>query len=116
MIKTIIPLVLLCLILAACGEPRAGDIFRLERNTIGGQHIDSMNTTISKMRSLQEMVDPVSVEEHVDLSEINTFSTGTVVRVIEISDNYNMVQIERITPNPGNNVKMWVERDKLNAP
>ena len=106
-------MLLLCLILAACGEPKVGDTFRLERNTVGGMDINSMDKTVDEMRKLQEMGDPDSVEEHLDLSEINSFSVGTVVRVTEISDKHNMFQIESINPKTGDNMKMWIKGDEL---
>lgn len=112
-LKITIPLLLLCFILVACGEPKVGDIFMLKRTAVGGMDINSMKNAEDEMKAFEELGDPDSAEEYLDLSEIDSFSVGEVVKVTEINDKYNSAQIQRINPKTGSMLKIWIKREEL---
>ena len=110
-LKVIIPLLMLCL-LAACGDPKLGDVFRLERTAQGGMDVHSMEKAVDEMKKLEKMGNPDSVEEHLDLREVTSFSVGTVVKVTEVNDTHHMVQIQNMNPTTGG-IKMWITKKEL---
>jgi len=104
----------LCLVLAACGNPKMGDIFMLKRNTLGGVTVNSMEGVLSEMKSFEDLGNPDSMEEYVDYDAIPSFSVGTVVRVIETSDENRMVRIQNVYPKTEDVMKIWIDVGELN--
>jgi hypothetical protein len=112
-LKMMIPLLFLCFILTACGDPKIGDLYLLKRTALGGVHIDSMENAIAEMRMMEELGDPDSMEENLNFGEITSFSVGAVVKVTGVNDQRQMVQIRNINPRTGDFVKMWIEMEEL---
>lgn len=112
-VKIILPLILLTLILGACGEPEVGHVFVLKRTALGGTNIDSMERVMSEIKAFEEIGEPDMVEEYIDLSEITSFSVGTIVRVTETDKQQSMIQIQKIYPKTGIYPKMWIDQDEL---
>lgn len=111
-LKIIIPLLLLCTILTACGNPEIGDMFTMKRNVLGGMKINSMKNAVDEMEMFEEMGDPAAMEENLNHDEIASISVGEIVRVRDISDKHRMVQVQNINPNRVR-VKMWIDREKF---
>ncbi|GAB4074537.1 hypothetical protein GCM10028778_20400 [Barrientosiimonas marina] len=109
-LKGIMPLLLLCLVLTACDELKLGDTFTLDRTAQGGMTISSKERIAEKTQALQEKGGADAVEEYLDLSEMASFSSGTVVRVTDFSD--DMVQIQNTKPK-ANGMKIWLAKEKL---
>lgn len=80
---------------------------------MGGMDINSMKNAEDEMKAFEELGDPDSAEEYLDLSEIDSFSVGEVVKVTEINDKYNSAQIQRINPKTGSMLKIWIKREEL---
>jgi len=112
--KVTIILLVLSLILVACGDPKVGDMFMLKRNTLGGMNVNSMENTMNELKALEEVGNPDSMEEYVDFNEIPSFSVGTVVRVIETREKDRMVQIQNVYPKTKSIMKMWIDTEELN--
>ena len=110
-LKVMILLLFLCLFLVACGELKVGDMFTLKRNVVGGINITSMENVSNQISIFEEMGELDSVEEHLDLGEITSFSVGEVVLVTEIK--HNLVQLQSINPKTEGNVKLWINKEEL---
>lgn len=110
--KVIFTMSLLCFVLVACGSPKLGDIFILKRNVLGGMKINSMENAVHEMKMLEKMGNPDSVEEYIDLDEVASISVGESVRVTDVSDKHNMIQIQNINPHRVM-VPMWLKEKKL---
>lgn len=115
--KKIVMILLLFLlfVLIACEGPNEGEIFVLKSTVLGGKTIHSIEKTFDKMKMLEEMGDPDSVEEHLDYSEITSFSIGTLVKITDVNEKHHMVRIQNIDPNIKGDMKIWVDKEKLKS-
>lgn len=115
--KKIVMILLLFLlfVLIACEGPNEGEIFVLKSTVLGGKTIHSIEKTFDEMKMLEEMGDPDSVEEHLDYSEITSFSIGTLVKITDVNEKHHMVRIQNIDPNIKGDMKIWIDKEKLKS-
>lgn len=112
-LKKFMPLLLLSIVLVACSGPQVGGIFILKRTALGGQDINSLESTYEELKVFEEMGDPEDVEEYLEYEKIAALSVGTLVKVTGRNNEHDMVQIQDIDPKTRGNMKIWLLRDDL---